>query len=104
MIKPFFSLPTLASVFRSALLCFLAGSMASALIAAPAVAATPPASSDLLARADTVSRLTATSLERLAPDADPDVIALGIATMQCAQRHGVGEQAQRLAVIDYSRS
>ena len=104
MIKTLFSLPSLSSVSRSAALCFLAGSMASALIAAPAVAATPPASSDLLARADTVSRPTATSLERLAPDADPDVIALGLATMQCAQRHGVGEQAQRLAVIDYSRS
>ena len=104
MIKTLFSLPSLASVSRSAALCFLVGSMASTLIAAPAVAATPPASPDLLARADTVSRPTATSLERLAPDADPDVIALGLATMQCAQRHGVGETAQRLAVIDYSRS
>ncbi len=70
----------------------------------PAVASTPPPSPDLLARADVVYQPTATSLEQLAPDADPDVIALGLATMQCAQRHGVGEAAQRLAIIDYSRS
>ncbi|WP_232823780.1 murein L,D-transpeptidase catalytic domain family protein [Salinicola sp. CPA57] len=70
----------------------------------PAVASTPPPSPDLLARANVVYQPTATSLEQLAPDADPDVIALGLATMQCAQRHGVGEAAQRLAIIDYSRS
>ncbi|WP_110655552.1 murein L,D-transpeptidase catalytic domain family protein [Salinicola halimionae] len=73
-------------------------------IAAPADAATLPAPSNLLAHADVEYRLSAESLDRLAPDADPDVIALGLATMQCAQLHGVGEDAQRLAIIDYSRS
>jgi len=63
-----------------------------------------PVPSNLLARADVEYRPSAESLDRLAPDADPDVIALGLATMQCAQLHGVGEDAQRLAIIDYSRS
>ncbi len=44
------------------------------------------------------------SLAALAPDADPQVPALGLSAMQCAQAHGTGVDAQRLAVIDYSRS
>ena len=43
-------------------------------------------------------------LQRLAPDADPKVLAQAYSAVQCAQASGVGEQAQRLAVIDYSRS
>ena len=46
----------------------------------------------------------AAALARLAPKADPDVIALGVSAMQCAQAHGTGTNATRLAVIDYSRS
>ncbi|MET0289596.1 MAG: murein L,D-transpeptidase catalytic domain family protein [Pseudoxanthomonas sp.] len=44
------------------------------------------------------------TLAQLAPDADPEVLALGLSAMQCAQAHGTGTDAQRLAVIDYSRS
>jgi hypothetical protein len=43
-------------------------------------------------------------LAQLAPDADPEVLALGMSAMQCAQAHGTGGDARRLAVIDYSRS
>lgn len=43
-------------------------------------------------------------LHRLAPDADPQVLALGLSAMQCAQAHGTGGDARRLAVIDYTRS
>jgi L,D-transpeptidase catalytic domain len=42
-------------------------------------------------------------LARLAPAADPDVLALALVSMRCAQAHGIGMTANRLAVIDYSR-
>jgi hypothetical protein len=43
-------------------------------------------------------------LAELAPAADPDVLKLALAAVRCAQADGVGTKAQRLAVIDYSRS
>lgn len=43
-------------------------------------------------------------LARLAPAADPEVLALGLAAMRCAQAGGTGTGVSRLAVIDYSRS
>ncbi|KRG69227.1 hypothetical protein ABB29_11610 [Pseudoxanthomonas dokdonensis] len=43
-------------------------------------------------------------LSSLAPAADPQVLALGLSAMQCAQAHGTGVNATRLAIIDYSRS
>ncbi len=46
----------------------------------------------------------ASLLARLAPEADPQVLALGLSAMQCAQAHGTGTDASKLAVIDYSRS
>jgi hypothetical protein len=42
-------------------------------------------------------------LSRLAPAADPKVLELAVSAMQCAQAGGVGADARRLAVIDYSR-
>ncbi|HEY0504447.1 MAG TPA: murein L,D-transpeptidase catalytic domain family protein [Lysobacter sp.] len=42
-------------------------------------------------------------LSRLAPGADPGVLDLAVSAMQCAQASGVGLDASRLAVIDYSR-
>ncbi|MDR0182706.1 murein L,D-transpeptidase catalytic domain family protein [Lysobacter arvi] len=42
-------------------------------------------------------------LSRLAPAADPKVLELAVAAMHCAQSGGVGTEARRLAVIDYSR-
>lgn len=74
------------------------------MLIAPAMAATSSPSSGFLDQAGVAPPPTAEALERLAPDADPDVLALGLATMQCAQLHGVGESARRLAIIDYSRS
>ena len=47
---------------------------------------------------------TAADLARLAPDADPTVLALGLKAMRCAQRGGIAADATRLAVIDYGRS
>lgn len=43
-------------------------------------------------------------LALLAPAADPEVLDLALAAVRCAQAEGVGRTAQRLAVIDYSRS
>jgi len=42
-------------------------------------------------------------LSRLAPAADPKVLELALGAMQCAQANGVGADAHRLAIIDYSR-
>jgi hypothetical protein len=47
---------------------------------------------------------TGEELARLAPGADPQVLALGLSAMRCAQASGTGRDATRLAVIDYSRS
>ncbi|HKE47868.1 MAG TPA: murein L,D-transpeptidase catalytic domain family protein [Rhodanobacteraceae bacterium] len=69
--------------------------------AVSAVGSTAPASRQALAHAATVSPA---DLARLAPAADPKVIELALAAVHCAQAEGVGEDAQRLAVIDYSRS
>jgi hypothetical protein len=48
--------------------------------------------------------LSAEDLARLAPGADPKVLELALGAMRCAQADGVGEHAERLAIIDYSRS
>jgi hypothetical protein len=48
--------------------------------------------------------LSADDLARLAPGADPNVLELALGAMRCAQADGVGAHAERLAVIDYSRS
>ena len=42
-------------------------------------------------------------LARLAPAANPQVLGMAVAAMECAQAGGVGTDAKRLAVIDYSR-
>jgi hypothetical protein len=42
-------------------------------------------------------------LQRLAPEADPKVIALALEAAECAAASGAAAPAQRLAVIDYSR-
>ena len=42
-------------------------------------------------------------LQRLAPEANPKVIALALEAAECAAASGVAAPAQRLAVIDYSR-
>lgn len=44
------------------------------------------------------------SLAELAPAADPQVLALALSAVRCAQADGTGTTARRLAVIDYSRS
>jgi hypothetical protein len=44
------------------------------------------------------------SLAAAAPGADPRVLSLALAAVRCAQAGGTGTGADRLAVIDYSRS
>jgi hypothetical protein len=51
-----------------------------------------------------VTPLSADDLAHLAPGADPKVLELALGAMRCAQADGVGEHAERLAIIDYSRS
>lgn len=54
------------------------------------------------ARANSASPLLG-KLQRLAPDANPAVIALALEAAECAAASGAAAPAQRLAVIDYSR-
>lgn len=74
--------------------------------AQPAVHPSPAAD---VATGDAPAPSTATDaagsrwLSRLAPGADPKVLELAVSAMQCAQSGGVGADARRLAVIDYSR-
>lgn len=46
---------------------------------------------------------TAASVAGLAPQANPQVVALALSAMHCAQTEGIGLDAHRLALIDYSR-
>ncbi|MET0815286.1 MAG: murein L,D-transpeptidase catalytic domain family protein [Pseudoxanthomonas sp.] len=79
-------------------------------VAAPFGSAHAPARSTAAATravassVDASPRDEAASLSRLAPIANPEVLALALSAMQCAQRHGTGTDATRLAVIDYTRS
>ena len=59
-------------------------------LALSALACTP-------ARADYVAMIS-----RVAPKLNPSVIAEAVAAMKCAQKNGVGEKANRLAIIDYT--
>ena len=67
---------------------------------APSIAAV----SNATATSATQAPLSSDDLARLAPAADPNVLELALGAMRCAQADGVGEHAERLAVIDYSRS
>lgn len=46
----------------------------------------------------------ASLLEQQAPQLNPQVLDLALSAVSCAQSSGVAAEAQRLAVIDYSRS
>lgn len=83
---------TLSAVLALLVVAF----MASAHAPSPTRAAAPPRPSTPAAQDR--------ELSALAPDADPQVLALAAAAMRCAQAQGTGAQATRLAVIDYSRS
>ena len=62
------------------------------------------APSSTAAASSSEASLSADDLAKLAPAADPNVLELALGAMRCAQADGVGAGAQRLAVIDYSRS
>jgi hypothetical protein len=49
------------------------------------------------AHADDVTMIT-----RLAPNIRPSVVEEAVSAMKCAQSHGVGADARRLAIIDYT--
>jgi hypothetical protein len=49
------------------------------------------------------SVVAATAVASLAPQANPEAVALALSAMRCAQYGGVGIDASRLALIDYSR-
>lgn len=95
----------LPSVFAAALLAGCAGPATRA--DAPAVAIVAPPVEQLPAPtpAPSTSPMGAelALLERLAPDADPGVLALALEARACAVRNGTVDPASRLAVIDYSR-
>lgn len=61
----------------------------------------PPRAMASLARSDAASGLL-DRLQRLAPQANPRVLALALEAAQCAAATGAIEAAHRLAVIDYS--
>ena len=62
----------------------------------------PPAATAAIPGLDQ-QRLLVEQLARLAPDADPGVIALAVQARACALRHGDADSNARLAVIDYSK-
>lgn len=60
------------------------------------VLATAPAASPIPLFASTAA------VARLAPRANPEAILLALSAMRCAQAEGIGTDARRLALIDYS--
>ncbi len=95
------SLLLAAAAMATALSAFAADAdPASASLASTRHASAPTTRAD--ARSDGASPLSA-RLQRLAPDADPNVLALALEAAECAVASGSVAPAQRLAVIDYSR-
>ncbi len=41
-------------------------------------------------------------IRELAPDINPSAISEAVSAMKCAQKNGIGEEASRLAIIDYT--
>jgi hypothetical protein len=56
-----------------------------------------------VAPAPAATATTVDVLAQLAPSANPDVLALALAAMNCAKASGIAMAADRIAVIDYSR-
>lgn len=78
---------------------FLAWLLGATALPAPADAAFPPPAAPEARPEVATSEL----LARLAPRANPEVLALALEAMHCAKGSGVAMNADRLAVIDYSR-
>jgi hypothetical protein len=83
---------------------FLALIAALALPAAVQSVTNPMLAGTVAAKPVATGGVSAIELARLAPAADPKVLELALSAMHCAQGAGVGAGAERLAVIDYSRS
>ncbi len=84
----------------SSLLVAVALAMAPSAMAADA-GHSPTGAAISIARIDTTSTLV-DRLQRLAPRANPKVLALALEAAQCAAATGAIDAARRLAVIDYS--
>ena len=96
----------LPSAFAAALLAGCAGPATRADVPAVAIVAPPAAQPPAPMPAPPTSPpmgAELAQLERLAPDADPGVLALALEARACAVRNGTVDPASRLAVIDYSR-
>lgn len=69
----------------------------------PSQPANLPSQSNPQAQTLSLANTALQHLARLAPDADPGVLALALEARQCAVKHGEVDTHARLAVIDYSR-
>ena len=87
--------------FRS---CAALITLAASLTAFASTAASADAAPPTLDKSRAAVTPAAATLAKLAPAADPHVIELALAAMACARGEGLGIDASRLAVIDYSRS
>lgn len=99
------NLQLFATMFAASLLAGCAGPqtradapMQSTIDTAVAASAKPA----MPANTEDPNRATLVRLERLAPDADPGVLALALEARGCAIRNGQADTDARLAVIDYS--
>ncbi len=95
----------LPSAFAAALLAGCAGPATRADAPPVAIVAPPVAPPPVPMPAPPTPSVGAelAQLERLAPDADPGVLALALEARACAVRNGTVDPGARLAVIDYSR-
>lgn len=89
-------------LFAAAALSATAANVDHASASHASAGATSTAATLAVARADAATPLL-TRLQRLAPGADPKVIALALEAAACAAASGSVTPAKRLAVIDYSR-
>ncbi|MEO6103457.1 MAG: murein L,D-transpeptidase catalytic domain family protein [Pseudoxanthomonas sp.] len=70
----------------------------------PVTAAIKPDATSMGATTQPIPHTPGSRLSLIAPGANPEVLSLAISAMECAQSHGTGAGATRLAVIDYSLS
>lgn len=87
---------------RPAFFLFVAAALATAPSAAADTDHASAGATLAATRADAATPLLA-RLQRLAPNADPKILALALEAAECAAASGSVAPAQRLAVIDYSR-
>lgn len=90
-------------MFRPAALLFATVILAATLPVSAADAVQTPAGARLAKAGSIAASPLLARLRRLAPQADPKVLALALEAAECAAASGAVAPALRLAVIDYSR-